>query len=129
MNRKLMLLSVLVSVSLSPIAMASQLSACQQDNRSLTCQSYLEGIVDGALMYKPNAVGARLETNGYESRALKYRGGKRFQEANRIYCAERIPDRDVLVSGVTEAIALGSVDDLDSLQDVVTNLLDCQRLK
>lgn len=114
---------------LSPTVVAEQLAACKLDDTSATCQSYLEGIVDGALMYKQNAVGARLETDSYESRALKYRGGKRFQEANRTYCTERIPDRDELVLGVTEAVGLGNVTDLESLQEVVFSLLDCQRLK
>lgn len=116
-------------LALSSSAMASQIDACNKDVASQTCQSYLEGIVDGALMFKPEALGARLETNGYESRALKYRGGKRFQEANRTYCASRIPDRDSLVSGVTEAVSTGTAADLEQLQGIVVNLLDCQRLK
>ncbi|MCH1928695.1 hypothetical protein L9G16_00715 [Shewanella sp. A25] len=116
-------------LGLSTGAMASQIEACNQQATSPTCQSYLEGIVDGALMFKSEALGARLETNGYESRALKYRSGKRFQEANRTYCANRIPDRDDLVAGVTEAVSTGTAEDLDQLQTIVVNLLDCQRLK
>ncbi|MGL5407210.1 MAG: hypothetical protein ACRDAP_00480, partial [Shewanella sp.] len=93
----------------SSSAMATQIDACNRDVTSSTCQSYLEGIVDGALMFKLDSVGARLEaSNDYESRALKYRGGKRYQEANRTYCASRIPDRDSLVSGLTEAISTGT---------------------
>ncbi|MGL4446319.1 hypothetical protein [Shewanella sp.] len=114
----------------SSSAMATQIDACNRDVTSSTCQSYLEGIVDGALMFKLDSVGARLEaSNDYESRALKYRGGKRYQEANRTYCASRIPDRDSLVSGLTEAISTGTAVDLPQLQGVVVNLLDCQRLK
>ncbi|ASK68399.1 MULTISPECIES: hypothetical protein [Shewanella] len=123
------LVGVAALLTLSSSAMASQIDACNKDVASQTCQSYLEGIVDGALMFKSEALGARLETNGYESRALKYRGGKRFQEANRTYCANRIPDRDSLVSGVTEAVSTGTAADLEQLQGIVVNLLDCQRLK
>ncbi|MCL1091025.1 hypothetical protein L2744_15735 [Shewanella profunda] len=126
---KIKLVGMAVFFSLSSTAMASQIEACNKDVTSLTCQSYLEGIVDGALMFKPESLGARLETNGYESRALKYRGGKRFQEANRTYCASRIPDRNSLVSGVTEAVSTGTAADLEQLQGIVANLLDCQRLK
>lgn len=81
-NMKLVGIAALFTFSSS--AMSTQIDACNKDVTSQTCQSYLEGIVDGALMFKPEALGARLETNGYESRALKYRGGKRFQEANQI---------------------------------------------
>lgn len=126
---KLKLVGVTVLLTLSSTVMASQIDACNKDLASQTCQSYLEGIVDGALMFKPEALGARLETNGYESRALKYRGGKRFQEANRTYCASRIPNRATLVSGVTEAVSSGTATDLEQLQGIVVNLLDCQRLK
>lgn len=126
---KIKLLGMAIFFSLSSTAMATQIEACNKDVTSLTCQSYLEGIVDGALMFKPESLGARLETNGYESRALKYRGGKRFQEANRTYCASRIPDRNSLVLGVTEAVSTGTAADLEHLQGIVVNLLDCQRLK
>lgn len=126
---KIKLLGMAIFFSLSSTAVATQIEACNKDVTSLTCQSYLEGIVDGALMFKPESLGARLETNGYESRALKYRGGKRFQEANRTYCASRIPDRNSLVLGVTEAVSTGTAADLEQLQGIVVNLLDCQRLK
>lgn len=126
---KLKLAGITALLTLSSTVVASQIDACNKDVASQTCQSYLEGIVDGALMFKSAALGARLETNGYESRALKYRGGNRFQEANRTYCASRIPNRDTLVLGVTEAVSTGTAADLDELQGIVVNLLDCQRLK
>lgn len=121
--------SLLIMLSASPSLMASEMAACNDDVDSKICQHYLEGIVDGALMFQSDTLGARLETNGYESRALKYRGGKRFQEANRTYCASRIPDRDKLVDAVSEAVATGTVKDLEQLRTVVGNLLDCQRLQ
>lgn len=125
--------TVLVTLALSFgmvfTANASQLNACNSDIESESCHHYLEGVVDGALMYKPNAVGARIETDSYESRALKYRGGKRFQEANRTYCEGRIPDRDVLVNGLAEAFIAGNVQNVEMLNSVMYNLMDCQRLK
>ncbi|MGL5358838.1 MAG: hypothetical protein ACRDBI_03840 [Shewanella sp.] len=128
LKRQTVALGLLLSVSST--AMATQIDACNRDVTSSTCQSYLEGIVDGALMFKSDALGARLESSDdYESRALKYRGGKRYQEANRTFCASRIPNRDSLVSGLTEAISTGTAADLAQLQGIVVNLLDCQRLK
>ncbi|MDF0533747.1 hypothetical protein KDN34_11980 [Shewanella yunxiaonensis] len=122
-------LSIALLMLLTPIAQASQLEACKTDSKGKICQSYLEGIVDGALMYKPLAVGARLESNDYLSRALKYRGGKRFQEANRQFCLDRLPERVSLVTGLTEAIDSGEVTVQADLQTAVFSLLDCQRLQ
>lgn len=119
-----------LGLSLLPLfAAASALDTCTEDSRSPGCQLYLEGVVDGALMYKTSALGARPESDGFESRALKYRGGSRFQDANRRYCVDRIPDRDVLVEGLTEAVSSGEVKDQESLAQAMYSLLDCQRLK
>lgn len=122
-------LTLALSLGLVSSVQAGQLKACNADTNSETCQYYLEGVVDGAMMYKPSATGARVETDTYESRALKYRSGKRFQEANRTYCESRIPDRDVLVTGLAEAFSAGNVNSVDELNSVMFSLMDCQRLK
>lgn len=112
------------------VSNATIVPSCYKDAASTECQVYLGGVVDGALMYKPSSVGVRLEeSGGYESRALKFRGGKRYQEANRTFCAQRIPDRSTLVSGLTEAISTGGITGLASLELAVRNMLDCQRLQ
>lgn len=107
---------------------AEELNACNKNIESETCLHYLGGVVDGALIYKPSAAGARIETDSYESRALKYRSGKRFQEANRTYCESRIPDRNVLITGLAEAMSAGNVKNVDQLGGVLLSLMDCQRL-
>lgn len=126
---KKIVVTLMLSLGLVGGASASQLAACNQDIDSESCQHYLEGVVDGALMYKPNAMGKRVESNGYESRALKYRSGKRFEEANRTYCESRLPDRETLVQGLAEAFEMGKIDSVDSLSEVMYDLMDCQRLK
>lgn len=126
---KLKIASVLILSLSSALASASSLDACLKDSSGGVCQGYLDGVVDGALMYKNSSLGARPESNGFESRALKYRGGSRFQDANRRYCADRIPNRDALVAGLTEAITSGEVRDQDGLAQAMYSLLDCQRLK
>jgi len=126
---RLILLTFTLCLGFISTAQAEQLNACNTDIKSDTCRHYLEGVVDGALMYKPNATGARIETDSYESRALKYRSGKRFQEANRTYCEGRIPDREVLVTGLSEAFAAGSIQNIEMLNKVMDSLMDCQRLK
>ncbi|WP_076407698.1 hypothetical protein [Shewanella sp. UCD-KL12] len=122
-------LTIALSLGLVSSVQADQLKACNADINSESCQHYLEGVVDGAMMYKPDAMGARIETDTYESRALKYRSGKRFQEANRTYCESRLPDRNVLVTGLAEAFSAGNVNSVEELNSVMFSLMDCQRLK
>ena len=126
---RVVFLTLALSAGLVFNVQAEQLNACNTDIKSETCQHYLEGVVDGALIYKPNATGARVETTSYESRALKYRSGKRFQQANRTYCESRIPDRSVLVTGLAEAFSAGNVNSVEQLNSVIVSLMDCQRLK
>lgn len=126
---RIALIALVLGLGFTATASASQIEACNLDINDAHCQNYLEGVVDGALMYKGAAVGERLESNDYESRALKYRGGKRFQEANRTFCQNRIPDRDALVSGLAEAFKVGKIETTDDLSTAMFSLMDCQRLK
>ncbi|MCL1056920.1 hypothetical protein L2729_02800 [Shewanella gelidimarina] len=126
---RIVLLTLVLALGFSTTVSASQIDACNEDIKNIHCQNYLEGIVDGALMFKGAAVGERLESNDYESRALKYRGGKRFQEANRTFCQNRIPDRDELVAGLAEAFSVGKIESTEDLSTAMFGLMDCQRLK
>jgi hypothetical protein len=94
---------------------------------SPTCQSYLEGVVDGALMYRDDLAKKRIDPNDYESRALKYRAGKRYQSANLNYCASHIPVKSEIVSALTEQVSLNNVNNSDELESVITSLMDCRR--
>ena len=126
---RIMTLMLLAGLSVNTAVSASQIETCNLNVKDIHCQNYLEGVVDGALMYKGAAIGKRLDSNDYESRALKYRGGKRFQEANRTFCEERIPDRDSLVAGLAEAFTTGKIDSNAALETAMLGLMDCQRLK
>ncbi|MGL4476487.1 MAG: hypothetical protein ACRCT7_18860, partial [Shewanella sp.] len=121
----LALVALMWGTQAQAVPVIQELQSCNKDVNALECQSYLDGIVDGALIFKGNSVGKRLEPTGYEERALKYRGGNRFKEANRVYCADRIPDRSVLVAAVSEAVTTGVVTTQDALTEVMVNLLDC----
>lgn len=126
MKKELLLITCLVSFS--SYANNQIPSVCFNNVNAQLCQHYLEGVVDGALMFKPLALGERVELDDYKSRALKYRGGKRYQEANRVYCGERIPNRDVLLQGISEEILNQQITSIDSLTAAMKSLLDCQRL-
>ncbi|MDB2386893.1 hypothetical protein N9W21_06075 [Shewanella sp.] len=123
------LIVFLLSLGLNEAVAATQITACNKDLNDRHCLDYLEGVVDGVLMYSSAAVGQRLQSNDYGSRALKYRGGKRFQEANRTFCEGRIPDRDTLVEGLTEAFIVGDIRNRTDLASAMFELTDCQRLK
>ena len=116
-------------MSFSGVANADIVPQCIEKPTTNECQLYLQGLVDGVLMYKASSVGVRLETGSFESRALKYRSGKRYQEANRTYCAQRLPNGETLVAGLTEALASGDIKNLATLDIAVHSMLDCQRLE
>ncbi len=125
---RVIFLTLVLSLGLVSSVQAEQLKACNTNINSETCQHYLEGVVDGAMMYKSNATGARVVSDSYESRALKYRSGKRFQEANRTYCESRIPNRNVILTGLSEAFRAGNINNISELNTAMFNLMDCQRL-
>lgn len=129
MKTKLLMLALAMGVVSMP-AQATSFNVCQKSVESSECKSYLDGVVDGALMYHTDASGSRLEADsGYESRALKYRAGKRYQEANRSYCADRKPHKDEIVLAIQEQTAAKNVNNLSELSILIDSLLDCQRLK
>ncbi|GGP40627.1 hypothetical protein [Shewanella saliphila] len=121
-------LGLLLSVIVIP-ASANSFDVCLKSAESATCQSYLEGVVDGALMYRDNQAKKRIDPNNYESRALKYRAGKRYQTANVNYCSSHILVKSEVVSALTEQVALKNVSNSDELESVITTILDCPRPK
>ncbi|ARD21549.1 MULTISPECIES: hypothetical protein [Shewanella] len=129
MKTKLLMLALAMGAITAP-AQATSFNVCQANVESSECKSYLDGVVDGALMYHTDASSSRLEADsGYESRALKYRAGKRYQEANRSYCADRKPHKDEIVLAIQEQTAAKNVNNLNELSILIDSLLDCQRLK
>lgn len=119
-------LGLLVSSFIIP-ASANSFDVCLQSAESAICQSYLEGVLDGALMFRDSQVKQRINPNDYESRALKYRAGKRYQKANINYCASHILVKSEVVSALTEQITLHNVSNSDELESVITSLMDCPR--
>ncbi|MGX9461947.1 hypothetical protein ACWXWU_12020 [Shewanella sp. A14] len=108
-------------------AAADSFNVCLKSSESSTCQSYLEGVVDGALMYRDNLAKKRINPNDYESRALKYRAGKRYQTANVNYCSSHIAVKSEMVSALTEQVSLNNVNNSNELELVITSLMDCSR--
>ena len=121
-------LGMLLTLFVIP-ASAESFNVCLKSSESPTCQSYLEGVVDGALMYRDGLAKKRIEPNDYESRALKYRAGKRYQTANVNYCASHIPVKSEIVSALTEQVSLSNVSNSAELESVLTSLMDCRQSK
>ncbi|WP_137222337.1 hypothetical protein [Shewanella sp. MEBiC00475] len=116
---------ILLSSFVIPVS-AESFNVCLESSDSPTCQSYLEGVVDGALMYRDDLAKKRIDPNDYESRALKYRAGKRYQTANLNYCSSHIPVKSEIVSALTEQVSLNNVKNSDELESVITSLMDCR---
>ena len=124
---KIKLLFGLLSILGAAQVSASQIDACNKNVSSEVCQDYLQGVVDGALMHRMDSSQKDIVPDSYAKRALKYRSGQRFKEANRMYCQGRIPDRESLVSGLGEAFITSEINDVTALKDVMLNLMDCNR--
>ncbi|NKF50940.1 hypothetical protein G3R49_10240 [Shewanella sp. WXL01] len=122
----------LTLISLALVAVSSQVCAqevaqCKQDAKSALCQQYLKGVVDGALMFKADASAAqKINANDYESRALKYRAGKRHKIASQHYCESKKADKGEMVSALTEQVAMNNVNNVEDLEIVITSLMDCR---
>ena len=104
---------------------ANSFDVCLKDSTSPSCTSYLEGVVDGALMYRKDVPAKKVEANSYESRALKYRDGKRYQKANSKYCASQVPIKSDIVDALSEQVAMDNVSNSDELESVINSLMDC----
>lgn len=119
-------LTVSVGVFATP-ALSNSFDVCLSDSNSPSCNSYLEGVVDGALMYRKNVPAKKVNAEGgYESRALKYRAGKRYQKANAKYCVSHIPVQADIVDALVEQVSMGNVTNSDDLETVINSLMDCR---
>ena len=110
----------------SPVS-ANAFDVCLKDSASPSCTSYLEGVGDGALMYRKDVPAKKVEANSYESRALKYRAGKRYQKANSKYCASQVPVKSDIVDALSEQVAMDNVSNSDELESVINSLMDCRK--
>ena len=106
---------------------ANSFDVCLKDSTSPSCTSYLEGVVDGALMYRKDVPAKKVEANSYESRALKYRAGKRYQKANSKYCASQVPIKSDIVDALSEQVAMDNVSNSDELESLINSLMDCRK--
>ncbi|GLS82503.1 hypothetical protein [Paraferrimonas haliotis] len=123
-----LVITVAALVALSAPAQA-QLLHCSEDVKGSVCQAYLEGKVAGALAYKDKFGKKKADAStDFSNRALSYRAGNRFKQANQQYCQDRIPQPQVLVDGLTDAILAKEIQTEEELTLGLRGLLDCQRL-
>ncbi|SHI23236.1 hypothetical protein SAMN02745129_0276 [Ferrimonas marina] len=111
-----------------PPAWASDINLvqCQEKPRSSHCLAYLEGAVDGALAMGALVQPQPMATSTLSERALKYRSGKRFKQANQAICEQQKPERDQLVLALDELVAAGSLNTQKDLQQALMALMACQ---
>ncbi|QIR15246.1 hypothetical protein [Shewanella aestuarii] len=126
---KLSMVALIAGVSVFALpAKSESFNVCLLDANSQTCQAYLEGIVDGAMMYRIDKAN-NFSGNDYESRALKYRAGKRYQKANSKYCSTHEPVKADIVAVLVEQVSINNVANSDDLELVINSLLDCSLKK
>lgn len=126
---KLSMVALIAGVSVFALpTKAESFNICLTDANSQNCQAYLEGVVDGAMMYRSDAAKSFSATD-YESRALKYRAGKRYQKANTKYCSTHEPVKADIVAVLVEQVSMNNVVNSDELESVINSLLDCSLKK
>jgi hypothetical protein len=106
------------------LAQSQGLSACQT---ALTteCRTYLEGIVDGALMYVHESRSKSLSDHDFEARALKFRAGGRYKSLNKAYCSKKMINPDEVVFAIEEQLELQAITSLDEMKVFMTSMLKC----
>ncbi|MBY5993498.1 hypothetical protein [Ferrimonas balearica] len=120
-------IGVLLALAISPVALANDvnLAQCQGDPKSQACLDYLEGTVDGALAVGAIMNSPKLAADSYAERALKYRSGRRFKQANDAYCKQRLPERDQMVLALDELSEQGLLTTQEELQQALAALFYC----
>ncbi len=103
------------------------LAQCQEAPRSDACLNYLQGAVDGALALRAGSSVTGLPTDTLSERALKYRGGKRFKQANEALCRQNAPQRDQMVLALDELAAEGKISSQEELSQALSALMTCPK--
>ncbi|MEZ6961913.1 MULTISPECIES: hypothetical protein [unclassified Aeromonas] len=110
----------------SPLVWADGLEECKRDAASASCSTYLNGVVDSALLLGDKQAKARFGETFYE-RALSSRAGERLKHANKRYCGDRQPDKDRLKASLMEQFTLNKVDSVSDMYDILAVELSCYR--
>ncbi|GAA5192332.1 hypothetical protein [Ferrimonas gelatinilytica] len=100
-------------------------SYCDEGSASERCLAYLSGVIDGALIMREMAHPEPFKGQSLSERALKYRVGQRFQQANRALCEQNQPQRDHMVTAVRDLVADGEIRSQDDLKQALTELMQC----
>ncbi|TKB47310.1 hypothetical protein FCL40_15780 [Ferrimonas sediminicola] len=117
----------IAALMVSPALWANDinLAQCQEAPRSDACLYYLQGAVDGALALSASRGATSLPAGTFSERALKYRGGKRFKQANDAICRQNTPQRDQMVLALDDLAAEGMITSQEELSQALSELLTC----
>lgn len=106
------------------LAQPQGLTACKA-NLTTECRTYLEGIVDGALMYVHESRSTSLSDHDFEARALKFRAGGRYKSLNKAYCSKKVIDPKEVVFAIEEQLELQAITSLEEMNVFMTSMLKC----
>ena len=120
--RTFWMMSVLLSGSVW--AQGEGIEACKSEASSPACATYLNGVVDSALMMGDRQARATFgETFG--ERALSSRVGERIKQTGRSSCRHGRPDPFHLKGVLREKFAAGKVDSTSDMYDILAAEMSC----
>ncbi|MFL9590776.1 hypothetical protein ACKC5O_02195 [Aeromonas schubertii] len=120
--RSVWMMAVLFSGSV--LAQGEGIDACKSDAASQACATYLNGVVDSALMMGDRQARATFgETFG--ERALSSRVGERIKQTGRSDCRHGRPDPLYLKGVLREEFAAGKVDSTSDMYDILAAEMSC----
>lgn len=101
----------------------AELTACQTVD--VECRLYLQGLVDGALMYFNEPSIKPLSVHDFEARALKFRAGGRYKSLNKAYCTQHTIGSLELALAIEEQVSLKEITSLDEMKVFMSSVLSC----
>lgn len=107
-------------------AEGESIEACRADASSSACATYLNGVVESALMMGERQARATFGETFHE-RALSQRVGERIKQLGRSNCRYGRPDPVQLKSLLRDEFAAGKIDSTSDMYDILAAEMSCQR--
>jgi hypothetical protein len=122
---KTRIVSLFMLLSVTNLAYSQELSFCKTDVSSKSCQSYIAGLVDSALLYAPQGSTGTLAVDDFEARALKFRAGNRYKKAHSAHCSHSADEALDIAAALEEQLMLNAITNLEELKLFLDTVLKC----
>jgi hypothetical protein len=122
---KTRIVSLFMLLSVTNLAYSQELNFCKTDVSSKSCQSYIAGLVDSALLYAPQGSTGTLAVDDFEERALKFRAGNRYKKAHSAHCSHSADEALDIAAALEEQLMLNTITNLEELKLFLDTVLKC----